>query len=58
MTDEQLIDHIHSLVDTYGAQANPGSGAVMNLCCGSEHGYYLMEEELYRYSSGKYTGLH
>ena len=57
MTDEQLIDHIHSLVDTFGAQVNPGSGAVMNLCCGSEHGYYLMEEELYRYSSVKYAGL-
>ena len=57
MTDEQLTGHIRSIVDTYGAQSNPGSGAVMNLCCGSAHGYYLMEEELYRYSSERYAHL-
>ena len=56
-TDQQFIDHSHGIVDTFGAQANPGSGAVMNLACGSAHGYYLMEEELYRYSSEKYAGL-
>ena len=56
-TDADLIAHVHQIVDTYGAQANPGSGAVMNLGCGSAHGYYLMEEELYRYSSEKYAGL-
>ena len=57
MTDTQLIKHIHRLVDTYGAQANPGSGAVMNLGCGSAHGFYLMEEELYQYSKKQYSGL-
>jgi uroporphyrinogen-III decarboxylase len=57
MTDAQLIEHIHRLVDTYGAQANPGSGAVMNLGCGSAHGFYLMEEELYQYSKKQYSGL-
>ena len=55
MTDEQLLDHIHHIVDTYGAQSNPGSGAVMHLGCGSAHAYYLMEEELYRYSSAQYA---
>ena len=56
-TDAQLIAHARQLVDTFGAQANPGSGAVMCLGCGSAHGFYLMEEELYRYSSEKYAGL-
>ena len=56
-TDEQYIQHIRDIVDTYGAQANPGSGAVMSLGCGNAHGFYLMEEELYRYSSEQYAGL-
>lgn len=54
MTDEQLIAHIRDLVDTYGAQSNPGSGAVMNLKSGWERTYKLMEEEMYQYSSKKY----
>ncbi len=56
-TDDQFITHIRGIVDQYGAQSNPGSGAVMNLACGSSHGYYLMAEELYRYSREKYAGL-
>ena len=27
----------------------------MHLGCGSAHAYYLMEEELYRYSSAQYA---
>ena len=57
VTEEQLTEHIRALVDTYGAHANPGSGAVMCLSCGSERGFYRMEEELYRYSSERYAGL-
>ena len=56
-TDEQFREHIHSIVDTFGAQSNPGSGAVMNLACGSAHGYYLMAEELFRYSKEKYAAV-
>ena len=56
-TDAQFLSHIRQIVDVYGAHNNPGSGAAINLGCGSAHGYYLMEEELYRYSSEKYKGL-
>ena len=45
------------IVDIYGAHCNPGSGAAVNLGCCSAHSYYLMEEELYRYSSACYSGL-
>ena len=54
---KRWCDTMGGIVDTYGAHTNPGSGAVMNLACGSAHGYYLMEEELYRYSREKYAGL-
>ncbi len=57
MTDERLLAHAREIVDTYGAHCNPGSGAAVNLGCCSAHGYYLMEEELYRYSSACYSGL-
>ncbi len=55
MTDAQLTAHIRSLVDTFGAQSNPGSGAVMNLKSGWERTYNLMEQELYDYSSKQYA---
>ena len=53
-TDEELRQHIRSLIDTYGAQNNPGSGAVINLKSGWERTFNLMEAEMYRYSSEQY----
>ena len=57
-TDEQLIAHIHDLVDTYGAHTNPGSGGVMVLKGNSMEHCYLMEDELYDYSLRQYASVY
>ncbi len=58
VTDERLTRHIRQLVDAYGAASNPGPGIALRLRCGTEHGLYLMEDELYRYSTERYTTFH
>lgn len=55
--DEQLRGHARDIVDTYGAQCNPGPGVIMNLQSSFEHSFMEMEDELYRYSSSLYSGL-
>lgn len=53
-TAESMLEHVRSLVDKYGAHTNPGAGAAMNLQSSFKDKYYLMEEELYRFSLMKY----
>lgn len=52
---ETMLEHIRSIVDNFGACAFPGSGVAMNLQSSFRDKYYLMEEELYRYSLAKYA---
>ncbi len=54
-TAETMLKHIRRIVDTFGAHANPGPGVAMNLQSSFKDKYYLMEEELYRYSLLKYS---
>lgn len=54
-SDETMLEHIRSIVDRFGACAFPGSGVVMNLQSSFRDKYYLMEDELYRYSLTKYA---
>jgi len=53
---ECMLEHIRGIVDTYGAHCSPGAGVAMNLQSSFKDKYYLMEEELYRYSLEKYSG--
>lgn len=53
---ETMKAHIRSIVDTYGAHCSPGAGVALNLQSSFRDKYYLMEEELYRYSFEKYSG--
>lgn len=55
-TAEKMLAHIRDIVDRYGAANMPGSGVAMNLQSSFKDKYYLMEEELYRYSFEKYKG--
>ncbi len=57
VTDEQVIAEARRLVDTFGAQSVPGGGGVVSLRAQNEHIFKLMENEVYRYSLEKYSGL-
>lgn len=54
-TAETMLEHVRHIVDTFGAHTNPGPGIAMNLQSSFKDKYYLMEEELYRYSLLKYS---
>jgi len=53
-TADTMLEHVRHIVDTFGAHTNPGPGVAMNLQSSFKDKYYLMEEELYRYSLKKY----
>lgn len=56
-TEEQVIENVRELVDTYGAHVSQGSGALGNVSSSFENLYYAAEKELYEYSLEKYRGL-
>jgi len=56
--DEECVEHVRSIIDTYGAHAVNGGGIVMNLKALNKDRYYKMEQELYSYSSEQYEKFH
>jgi len=57
MTEDKVRKYAHVLVDTLGAHAVPGAGAVASISSSFENIYYALENELYEYSLKQYSGL-
>ena len=53
-TLDQVRDLARTVVDTYGAHTNPGSGAVCTINAPNEEVYYAFDEEMVKYSLEKY----
>jgi len=56
-TDEQVLTHVRDIVDTLGAQSNPGSGAVLALSARTQSQFTIADNEFYSYSLAKYAPL-
>jgi hypothetical protein len=56
-TVAQVKEKAHEHVDIYGAQANPGAGALYMFIAPDEEIYHGFMDELYDYSLDKYRGL-
>ncbi len=56
-SEDEVRAHVRDIINTFGAQAVPGSGIVASYGSSYEHIFYSMEEEFYEYSKKLYAGL-
>ncbi|MDR1067727.1 MAG: hypothetical protein LBL36_00590 [Clostridiales Family XIII bacterium] len=53
-TEERAREYARSIVDEYGAQANPGAGVMLRGSALTADVWYAFEQELYEYSLARY----
>jgi hypothetical protein len=56
-TEAQIRELARWIVDSFGAHANPGAGAMVTVNAPSAEVYNAFDEEVYRYSLDKYRNL-